>query len=169
MRYITFLFFFLLLRTSTGFLSKLQGLKALSVKEDSKPVELLPLIDTFKNKGGTFIIFGTYAADFNMIEYAQRIRFYMPQLKEKGISNYIMIVNGSPDACRKLATLVGLPDEIITLSDSSGQIGRAFGVSRGWRPDDLTNPYLKLFGMLWGLGAYATLPSVIGGYLGNPW
>lgn len=30
------------------------------------------------------------------------------------------------------------------------------------------NPFLKLFGMLWGLGAWATLPAVIGGYLGNP-
>ena len=39
----------------------------------------------------------------------------------------------------------------------------------GWRPDDEEmSPYLKLFGMLWGLGAWATLPSVIGGYLGNP-
>ena len=39
----------------------------------------------------------------------------------------------------------------------------------GWRPDDLTSPYVKLFGMLFGLGAWATLPSVIGGYIGNPW
>ena len=31
------------------------------------------------------------------------------------------------------------------------------------------NPYLKLLGMLVGLGASATLPSVITGYLGNPW
>ena len=30
------------------------------------------------------------------------------------------------------------------------------------------SPYLKLFGMLFGLGAWATLPSVIGGYIGNP-
>ena len=28
--------------------------------------------------------------------------------------------------------------------------------------------HLTLFGMLWGLGAWATLPAVIGGYIGNP-
>ena len=31
------------------------------------------------------------------------------------------------------------------------------------------NAYGKLFGMLLGLGAWATLPAVIGGYIGNPW
>ena len=30
------------------------------------------------------------------------------------------------------------------------------------------NAYTKLLGMLVGLGAWATLPAVIGGYLGNP-
>jgi len=53
--------------------------------------------------------------------------------------------------------------------DNIGDVGRKWGVGRGWLPDneDL-NPYLKLFGMLWGLGAWATLPAVIGGYIGNP-
>jgi len=47
--------------------------------------------------------------------------------------------------------------------------GKKWGVGRGFLPDDEdVNPYLKLFGMLWGLGAWATLPAVIGGYIGNP-
>ena len=33
-------------------------------------------------QGNTLIIFGTYAADFNAIEYGQRLRYYMPQLNE---------------------------------------------------------------------------------------
>merc|ERR1712232_924962 len=50
-----------------------------------------------------------------------------------------------------------------------GAAGRKFGVGTGWRADDdEMSPYLKLFGMLWGLGAWATLPAVIGGYIGNP-
>jgi hypothetical protein len=53
--------------------------------------------------------------------------------------------------------------------DPKGDAGRAFGVGRGWIPDDdTTSPYIKLFGMLFGLGAWATLPAVIGGYIGNP-
>merc|ERR1711966_573549 len=53
--------------------------------------------------------------------------------------------------------------------DKLGIAGREFGVGRGWLPENEdVNPFLKLFGMLWGLGAWATLPAVIGGYIGNP-
>ena len=65
--------------------------------------------------------------------------------------------------------LLDLPSDIDIWVDNSGQAGRAFGVERGWLPDEEEiSPFLKLFGMLWGLGAWATLPAVIGGYLGNP-
>ena len=115
------------------------------------------------------VVFGTYAADFNCIEYAQRVRHYLPSLKEKGVTRVVMIINGAPSAAKKLAELVGLQAEVELLSDPLGSAGRAFGVSRGWIPEEEISPYLKLFGMLWGLGAWATLPSVIGGYIGNPW
>lgn len=37
--------------------------------------------------------------------------------------------------------------------DNLGRAGRAFGVGTGWRPDDKDmSPYVKLFGMLFGLG-----------------
>ena len=49
------------------------------------------------------------------------------------------------------------------LCDPMGEAGQKFGVGQGWRPEDAEmSPYLKLFGMLWGLGAWATLPAVIG-------
>ena len=73
------------------------------------------------------------------------------------------------------------------LSDEAGEAGRDFGVGRGFMPDEdkvtlplsklsdsvkdvdvPVSPYAKLFGMLVGLGAAQTLPSVITGYLGNP-
>eukprot|EP00797_Seminavis_robusta_P016100 Sro23_g016100.1 n/a (202) ;mRNA; r:156870-157475 len=58
---------------------------------------------------------------------------------------------------------------VTLLVDKLGNAGRKFGVGQGWLPDNEdVNPYLKLFGMLWGLGAWATLPAVIGGYIGNP-
>jgi hypothetical protein len=44
-----------------------------------------------------------------------------------------------------------------------------FGVARGFRPEDSElSPFLKLFAMLFGLGAPLTLPFVIAGYIGNP-
>ena len=157
----------------------------------------------------TLVIFGTYPADFNMIEYAQKMRHYWPQLKAKGVESGLIVVNGSPESCKRLAEILDLPADVELLSDEAGEAGRLFGVSTGWLPDSglrrlrvepvcadarpssaglthpcpdrlrpqpvptLTvsdlNPYLKLLGMLVGLGASATLPSVITGYLGNPW
>jgi len=119
--------------------------------------------------GKTLCVLGTYAADFNAIEYCQRLRYYLPFLKERGVQHFYLVLNASPESSKALADAVDLSSEVVLLSDPTGAAGRAFGVSRGWRPDDLSSPYVKLFGMLFGLGAWATLPAVIGGYIGNPW
>lgn len=147
----------------------LRGIKATQTKNQIDiEVDIGTIIDNLR--GGSIIVFGTYAADFNMIEYCQRLRHYIPKLKDKGVANYLVVVNGSPFAANHLSKLLDLPNEINVLCDPNGTIGRAFGVSSGWKSEDKSmNPYIKLFGMLWGLGAYATLPAVIGGYLGNPW
>jgi hypothetical protein len=126
-------------------------------------------IDLGELPSNSLLILGTYAADFNAVEYMQRLRYYIPALKSKGIENLFMVVNAEPEAVKALASLVQLPGEVQLVSDPLGTAGKAYGVEKGWRPDDAElNPYLKLFGMLFGLGAWATLPSVIGGYIGNP-
>lgn len=120
------------------------------------------------------VVFGTYAADFNAIEYGQRLRYYWPRLREeKGVGRCAFLLSCQPDAALELARQVDLdvtgPDAIELWTDNAGAAARKFGVERGWLPDnDDVNPFLKLFGMLWGLGAWATLPAVIGGYIGNP-
>ena len=58
--------------------------------------------------GKTMLVLGTFAADFNMIEYAQRVRFFMPQLREKGVDRYLMVVNAEAPACQTLARLLDL-------------------------------------------------------------
>ena len=69
-----------------------------------------------------------------------------------------------------MAELVDLDTSKVDIFvDNTGEVGKKWGVGRGWlADDDGVNPFLKLFGMLWGLGAWATLPAVIGGYIGNP-
>ena len=121
--------------------------------------------------GRSLFIFGTYAADFNAIEYAQRLRYYIPQLEEKcGVSKFGLLLSCRPEAAKSLAEQVDLPlDKVDLFVDNTGKAARDWGVERGWLPDNEdVNPFLKLFGMLWGLGAWATLPAVIGGYIGNP-
>ena len=102
------------------------------------------------------------------VEYMQKLAFYLPAMQDCGIDRVYCTVNGAPEACNLIADLVGLPYEVDLLSDVEGVAGRVFGVGRGWLPDEDLSPYLKLLGMLVGLGARDTLPSVITGYLGNP-
>lgn len=127
----------------------------------------------------TVVVLGTYAADFNAIEYCQRLQHYAPKLRERGYDDFKIVLNAEPAAARALVDALDLDETLEILCDPSGAAGRAFGVSRGWKPDDdeirITdefaiplNAYGKLFGMLLGLGAWATLPAVIGGYVGNP-
>ena len=133
--------------------------------------ETVALEDYLKGDGKSLFVFGTYAADFNAIEYVQRLRYYMPILeKECGVTKFGVLLNCQPDAALALADVVDLDTTKVDLFvDNTGVVGKEWGVGRGWLPDDEdVNPYLKLFGMLFGLGAWATLPAVIGGYIGNP-
>jgi len=118
----------------------------------------------------TLLVLGTHAADFNMVEYAQRVRVFLPQLQSKGVDRVLMVVNGPVSACTKLAELLELPSDVELLSDPTGEAGRAFGVSRGFKPDDANlSPSAKLFFMGVGVGPpWGTLPAVGTGYLGNP-
>lgn len=146
----------------------LKGVEVKSVKNPDAPTDLGSFLDDDGDR--SMLILGTYAADFNAIEYAQRLKFYLPELQDRGIKKIGFVLNCSPPAAETLAEIVDLDVEQVQIFvDPSGEAGRKFNVGRGWRPDDAEmSPYLKLFGMLWGLGAWATLPAVIGGYIGNP-
>lgn len=133
----------------------------------SSNVDIGAWLDT---KDRSLLVFGTYAADFNAIEYAQRLKYYWPRLRdEKQFTKCALLLNCQESAAIKLKELTHLPDDIELWLDNTGKAGRVFGVGRGWLPENTdVNPFLKLFGMLFGLGAWATLPAVIGGYIGNP-
>lgn len=120
--------------------------------------------------GKTMLVLGTYPADFNMIEMAQRVRAHWSLLQDKGISRCMMVVNGPTSSCLKLAELLDLPSDFELFSDPKGEAGRCFGVSRGWKPDDAgLSPMVKLFVVGIGLGPpWGTLPAVLTGYFGNP-
>uniref|UniRef100_A0A7S4JZ89 Thioredoxin-like fold domain-containing protein n=1 Tax=Odontella aurita TaxID=265563 RepID=A0A7S4JZ89_9STRA len=156
--------------------SSLAGTTVKSVKTGDDVDLATFLSESPSSDDKTMLIMGTYAADFNAVEYAQRLRYYLPKLQECGVGKVGFVLNCEADAAKKLAELVDLEttdtseaSPVELLVDPLGEAGRKFGVGRGWLPDNEdTSPYLKLFGMLWGLGAWATLPAVIGGYIGNP-
>jgi hypothetical protein len=148
------LFFASLTRQTVGY-TPLKGVYVSSVSGQS--VDLGDFLS--KGEGRSLLVLGTYAADFNAIEYAQRLRYYLPKLKECGVTKCGLVLNCRQDAAKALAEAVDLDtgDEGVTLMvDPDGQAGRAFDVGRGWLPDQDMSPFLKLFGMLFGLGAWAT-------------
>lgn len=120
----------------------------------------------------TMLCFGTHAADFNTIEYMQRLRVLglAGKLQASGISRVLMVVNANEAQIDKLTGLLDMPAEIELLADPTGSAGRAFGVSRGFRPDDSSlSPFVKLFVVGIGLGPpWGTLWPVLRGYLGDP-
>ena len=132
--------------------SLFSGIPVINAKTGETVEDLSGALNTLG--GNSLLILGTYAADFNAIEYGQRLRYYLPKLKAKGVDNFLMVLNANPRATQSLASILDLPEEVVLYSDSKGQAGRAFGVSRGFQPDDLTNPFVKLFAMLWGLGKF---------------
>ncbi|KAL7539693.1 hypothetical protein ACHAXR_009501 [Thalassiosira sp. AJA248-18] len=119
----------------------------------------------------TLLVFGTSAGDFNTIEYMQRIRASLPELESKGgVDRILFIVNGSPSQCKLITSFLDFPTSSAILSDPTGEAGRKFGVSRGFRPDDTSlSPFAKQFCMGIGIGPpWMSLPAVLPGYFGNP-
>eukprot|EP00548_Thalassiothrix_antarctica_P017628 CAMPEP_0194192704 /NCGR_PEP_ID=MMETSP0154-20130528/71733_1 /TAXON_ID=1049557 /ORGANISM="Thalassiothrix antarctica, Strain L6-D1" /LENGTH=308 /DNA_ID=CAMNT_0038916359 /DNA_START=57 /DNA_END=983 /DNA_ORIENTATION=+ len=118
----------------------------------------------------TMLVFGTHAGDFNTIEYMQKLRSSLPELQAKGIKRFLIVVNGKTGQCKMLAKLLDLPEEIELFADPTGEAGRKFGVSRGFRPDDESMPpFVKQFFSGIGIGPpWMTLPAVLPGYFGDP-
>ena len=138
---------------------------------DGKEVDLGAAIAETGVGARTMVIFGTYPADFNCVEYMQKVRAFWPQLQAKKVERCLMVVNGKASSAAKLAEMLDMPSEIELLSDPTGEAGRRFGVSRGFRPDDSNIPaFLKLFvmGVVGGPGSWMTLPAVLVGYFGSP-
>jgi len=97
------------------------------------------------------------------------LRYYKDELQDLGVDNFNVIINGDVPAVTKINELIPMPDGVNLIADPKGEAGKTFGVSLGWRPSDtFLSPYFKLYMMLFGFGCWATLPAVIGGYIGNP-
>jgi hypothetical protein len=145
-----FLLAFVLLANVDAY-QPMSGIMVKPIREASPDVD----IGDWLSGGKSLVVFGTYAADFNAIEYGQRLRYYWPKLQqEKGLTKCAFILSCQPAAAKALAEQVDLPDDIEIWVDNTGQAGRAFGVERGWLPETDLNPFIKLSAMLFGLGAW---------------
>ena len=74
----------------------------------------------------TMLCFGTHVADFNTIEYMQRLRVSRPcwqAAPPSGISRVLMVVNANEAQIDKLTGLLDMPAEIELACRPDGQRG----------------------------------------------
>ena len=115
----------------------LLGVRVQSVRRADASIGGPVDVGEFLSKEKALVVFGTYAADFNAIEYGQRLRYYWPKLEqEKGIKKCALLLNCQPSAAVTLAETLDLPESIELWVDNKGEVGRKFGVGLGWLPEE---------------------------------
>ena len=75
------------------------SLKGISLPRvsDGKEIDLGNALSS--SPGKTMLVLGTHPGDFNMVEYAQKVRYFWPRLQEKGVKRCIMVMNGQASSC----------------------------------------------------------------------
>merc|ERR1740139_90134 len=114
----------------------------------------------------------SHFGDFNAWELTQKYQVV------DTAANIVLVGIGSSNAAQKFANDLNLDASQITLvSDETGAVTDALGCYRGWLAVDRAhaekwpatdvNPYVKLFGMIFGFGSPGTISKVLYGYIGD--
>ena len=121
--------------SSADAFAPLSGATATSVSTGAN-VDLSNFLSDKSGSGYNMLVVGTYAADFNAIEYAQRLRYYLPKLQEAGVGKVGFLLNCEADAAKALCDYTDLPmtSPVDILIDPLGEVGRKFGVEEGGNP-----------------------------------
>ena len=80
-------------------------------------------------------VLGTYAADFNAIEYAQKLKHYWPKLQQKGLARCLLVLECITESMRRRSRRRSRCHPRLR-PDPTGAAGRGYGAYAGWRPDD---------------------------------
>ncbi|KAJ1440225.1 hypothetical protein B484DRAFT_391408 [Ochromonadaceae sp. CCMP2298] len=137
--------------------------------------ESIPLQDLLKGKR-TVLACLTHFGDFNAWELMQNLQQDVDLLTADD-TQVICIGVGSPAAAKKFATDLELDARLPLYADETASAAGALGCYRGWLaadeehrarwPQGDVNSYVKLFGMIFGLGSPGTIGKVLYGYAGN--
>jgi hypothetical protein len=136
---------------------------------DGKSVDVKDAI----GDGTTILSCLSHFGDFNAWELTQQYQAIETS------ANIILVGIGSVEAAQKFSNDLDLDryEKITLLVDETGSLTEALGCYKGWLAIDKAhaekwpatdvNPYIKLFGMIFGFGSPGTIPKVLYGYTGN--
>ena len=125
--------------------------------------------------GTTILSCLSHFGDFNAWELTQQYQAVQADANTK----IILVGIGTVEAAQKFASDLDLQqsESITLLVDEAGALTDALGCYKGWLAIDKAhaakwpatdvNPYIKLFGMIFGLGSPGTIAKVLYGYVGD--
>jgi len=130
--------------------------------------------------GNSILVCLSHFGDFNAWEVAQQ---YINAVEKKSIpsdTRIVLVGIGSHDSAKCFARALDLEkhkESIVLLADEKASVTEDLGCYKGWLAIDKThaeeypatdvNPYIKLFGMIFGFGSPGTIQKVLYGYLGD--
>mgnify|MGYP001359085554 CR=1 FL=1 len=85
----------------------------------------------------TLVVFGTYPADFNCIEYAQKLRHYQTALRAKGIERFVCVgfERSEPRARAEERVALGVPPPgVYWTKEMRAAVAARFPGTHGWWP-----------------------------------
>ena len=120
----------------------------------------------------------SHYGDFNAWELTQQ---YVTAIESGKLDARVVLVGvGSVDSARQFASdldLGAVEGSLQLVTDETGAVSEALGCYKGWLAIDKAhaeqwpatdvNPYIKLFGMIFGLGSPGTIGRVLYGYVGD--
>jgi len=159
-------------------LSKISSVKVSTLSGDDVSLGSLLLPDDGSKKTSILVCLSHFG-DFNAWEVAQQ---YIASFSTGDLDsecNVVLVGIGSVASANKFADDLDLAKEsrIQLVADETGAVTEVCGCYKGWLAIDKehakkwpaadVNPYIKLFGMIFGIGSPGTIGRVLYGYVGD--
>lgn len=114
----------------------------------------------------SLLVFLTHLGDLSSWELAQKLLFYIPQIKAADINLVTVAPGATSEHATEFCLKTGLPVEYLYI-DFEAESYNKLNFEKGFMPDAPISPYLKLLPMLMGIQSEGTIGEVLRGYVGD--
>ena len=114
----------------------------------------------------SLLVYLTHLGDLSSWELAQKLNYYMPNIKNAGINLVAVAPGASIENAEEFSLKTGLSTDDLYL-DFDAVSYNALKFNKGFMPNANISPYLKLLPMLVGIQSEGTIAEVLRGYFGD--